>query len=252
MQYGKCSEGIGGLMKSQNSAARRTLGTLLLAMIVIFAFAYPASRLGFFEWPRKYDPFAIPDMRQAPGLLTDWQMKLVDAEEQNCLAAFALAGQPQAPRPARGVGTQCEVAGAITLSRLSTARIRPEEMRCPVAARLYIWERHHLQPAATRILGEPIAEVLHFGSYSCRTMRRGTSMSEHATANAFDISGFRTASGKLITVKGTWGKPGKEGNFLRAAHDGLCDWFNLTLGPDYNADHADHFHVDMGWWRSCR
>ena len=77
-------------------------------------------------------------------------------------------------------------------------------------------------------------------------------MSEHATANAFDISGFRTASGKLITVKNDWRKTTKEGKFLHVAHDGLCDWFNLTLSPDYNGDHADHFHVDMGWWRSCR
>lgn len=77
-------------------------------------------------------------------------------------------------------------------------------------------------------------------------------MSEHATANAFDISGFRTASGKLITVKDDWRKTTKEGKFLHVARDGLCNWFNLTLSPDYNADHADHFHVDMGWWRSCR
>ena len=28
--------------------------------------------------------------------------------------------------------------------------------------------------------------------------------------------------------------------------------FNTTLGPDYNAAHRDHFHVDMGGFRVCR
>lgn len=77
-------------------------------------------------------------------------------------------------------------------------------------------------------------------------------MSEHATANAFDISGFRLKSGRLISVKTQWGTRSAEGKFLHVVRDGLCDWFNLTLSPDYNAAHEDHFHVDMGWWQSCR
>jgi hypothetical protein len=77
-------------------------------------------------------------------------------------------------------------------------------------------------------------------------------MSQHATANAFDIAGFRLRSGRVVSVKLDWGKTNTAGRFLFIARDGLCDWFNLTLSPDYNADHADHFHADMGWWRSCR
>ncbi|WP_208534621.1 extensin family protein, partial [Pseudomonas aeruginosa] len=25
-----------------------------------------------------------------------------------------------------------------------------------------------------------------------------------------------------------------------------------VLGPDYNAAHRDHFHLDMGLWKVCR
>lgn len=28
--------------------------------------------------------------------------------------------------------------------------------------------------------------------------------------------------------------------------------FNTTLGPQYNAAHRDHLHVDMGPYRLCR
>lgn len=231
---------------------RRALGSLLLAILLAALLAYPASRLGLFQWPRAYDPLAVPDLRAEPNFMTPWQMKLVDAAPRQCLAAFAMAGIPAALAPVRAKGTACELSGAITLDRLSAARLAPEDTRCAIAARLYMWERHILQPAARRLLGEPVAEILQLGSYNCRTMRGGASMSEHATANAFDISGFRTASGKVILVKDDWGKATPEGKFLHTAHDGLCDWFNLTLGPDYNAAHADHFHVDMGWWRNCR
>ena len=115
-----------------------------------------------------------------------------------------------------------------------------------------LWERHVLQPEARRLLGEEIAKVLHFGSFSCRSIRGGSGRSEHARANAFDISGFKTRSGKVISVKRDWSLETPEGQLLHAARDGLCDWFNATLSPDYNADHADHFHVDMGWWQTCR
>ena len=47
--------------------------------------------------------------------------------------------------------------------------------------------------------------------FSCRTIAGRRSMSEHATANAFDISGFKTKSGKLISVKRDWGKATPDG-----------------------------------------
>ena len=239
-------------MKLRKRMMRRALGSLLLAILLLALLAYPASRYGVFEWPREYDPFVVPDLRAKPGFMTSWQMNLVDSKPASCIAAFRLSGIAPALRPSQGAGTDCEVSDAISLTHLSAARLNPEDTRCAIAARLYMWERHLLQPAAQRILGESITEILHFGSYSCRTIRGRSSMSEHATANAFDISGFRTASGKVITVKDDWRKESKEGKFLQVARDGLCDWFNLTLSPDYNADHADHFHVDMGWWQSCR
>ena len=56
----------------------------------------------------------------------------------------------------------------------------------------------------------------------------------------------------MISVKKDWAMGGGNATFLRAVRASLCDWFNVTLSPDYNADHADHFHVDMGWYRTCR
>jgi hypothetical protein len=49
-----------------------------------------------------------------------------------------------------------------------------------------------------------------------------------------------------------WSGEGKEALFLRRVRDAACDSFNVTLGPDYNAAHRDHFHLDMGLFRMCR
>ena len=40
--------------------------------------------------------------------------------------------------------------------------------------------------------------------------------------------------------------------FLQAARDGACDWFSLTLSPDYNSLHEDHFHLQSRGWGLCR
>ena len=33
--------------------------------------------------------------------------------------------------------------------------------------------------------------------------------------------------------------------FLREAHKSACQIFGTTLGPEANADHRNHFHIDM-------
>lgn len=39
--------------------------------------------------------------------------------------------------------------------------------------------------------------------------------------------------------------PAAESKFLREAFDGACKIFGTTLGPEANAAHRDHFHLDM-------
>jgi hypothetical protein len=252
LQQSKYSKGRMQDKVGKASAFGVVVRRLLVLALVCACLAYPASRFGVFEWPRAYDPLALPDLREKPGFMAGWQMKAVDLVPEKCAITLNRAGMTAVLKPAKNAGSACAVEGAISVVRFSAARIKAEDMRCAMAARLYAWEYQVLQPAARRLLGEEIAEITHFGSFSCRTIAGRRTMSEHATANAFDISGFRTKSGKLISVKRDWRGTGAQASFLHAARDGLCEWFNATLSPDYNTDHADHFHVDMGWWQTCR
>jgi hypothetical protein len=130
------------------------------------------------------------------------------------------------------------------------------ETRCQIALRIAMWEEHSLQPAARAHLGEPLARITHMSSYSCRPIRttRGQAqrMSTHSTADAIDISGFVTQSGRRITLLEGWDGAPDEAAFLRAVRDGACDWFKTVLGPEYNRLHADHFHLQNVGWGTCR
>jgi hypothetical protein len=78
--------------------------------------------------------------------------------------------------------------------------------------------------------------------------------SEHATGNAIDIAGFVLEDGRRISVLGDWDGEDAEARFLRAVRDGACKSFATVLSPDYNAAHADHFHLDQDgrWSGVCR
>jgi hypothetical protein len=210
-----------------------------------------ANRAGIIDLPRQVDPLAPPDLDEKPHWLTGTQLKQLDLDVGTCRRAVSQTGLLAVIKPAQGIGTSCERAGTLDLARLSQARLKPEETRCNIAARLFMWEKHVVQPSARRYFNAPVAEILHFGSYSCRTIAGSRAMSEHANANAFDISGFRLANGRTITVLRHWNGTSAEAAFLRDVRSGACDYFNMTLSPDFNADHRDHFHLDMGWLRGC-
>ena len=79
--------------------------------------------------------------------------------------------------------------------------------------------------------------------------------SEHATGNAVDVSAFVLEDGRRISVLGDWNDADEAAGFLHAARDAACDVFGTVLSPDYNAAHADHFHLDQearGFGSFCR
>jgi hypothetical protein len=106
------------------------------------------------------------------------------------------------------------------------------------------------------MLGSELARIEHLGAFSCRRMYGGAEgpWSEHATANAIDIAAFVLADGRRISVLDDWERKDAEAAFLRKVRDGACGSFATVLSPDYNAAHANHFHLDQDdrWAGVCR
>lgn len=95
-------------------------------------------------------------------------------------------------------------------------------------------------------------EIIHYGTYNCRVIAGTSTLSNHAEARAIDIAGFVLDDGSQLTVLADW-EDGvampvtPEGQWLRGFTDVLWETmtWNIILTPEYNADHDNHFHVDL-------
>lgn len=224
---------------------------------------------GFLAWAtlrnRPQDlPWTRLDLGQPIGIFTGRKLAGLTDDYAECRALLRAAGVRYAVLPRiSGAEPQCGYADGVRFApggsrAIAFAPANPG-ISCPVAAALSLWEWEVVQPAAQKHFGVAVARIEHLGSYSCRRLygRSDAGWSEHATADAIDISGFVLSDGTRISVLQDWNDPGEKGAFLRAVRDGGCRVFSTVLSPDYNAAHADHLHMDQAargatGWRSCR
>lgn len=240
-------------------AFRRLAGGLVVGLALLAA----GFALWAFAKARPQDlPWTPLDLAEPVGLFTGRKLAGLGDDFPRCRALLEAAGVRYTVLPAVRSG-QCGYTDGVRLRDAGALRssFRPPGLgvSCPVAAALAMWEWNVLQPAARRHLGSRVTGLIHFGSYSCRRMygRSSGDFSEHATADAIDVAGFRLADGREVRVVADWRGDGEEAAFLREVRDGACDLFATVLSPDYNAAHRDHLHLDQAargatGWRACR
>ncbi|WP_338466779.1 extensin family protein [Novosphingobium sp. ZN18A2] len=181
-------------------------------------------------------------------------------QERQCLSRLGMTHADFTPLPDRYYGAGCSTLNTVQIASLRSdegllALTRLGPVSCPLANTFAGWARYGVDRAAQQILGSPLVRIETFGSYNCRNVAGSGRRSAHATANAIDVSGFVLADGRRITVKDDWsGGTAAERRFLRVIHESACKRFGTVLSPDYNAAHADHFHVevDEGGASFCR
>lgn len=226
---------------------------MLVSCLVLVALAVYAWRLGW-RLPNAWNPWAVLDVREPPNLLTPYKLGRLQDNPQLCEQALATSGlryRQQADSPADAT---CPLVNVVRVEGASVRLSSSFLASCPLAVAYALFERHALQPAAQRAFSQAVVQVDHLGSFACRNMynRKNGRLSQHASANALDIAGFRLADGQRIQMLKDWPGEGARARFLRDVHAGACDSFNTVLGPDYNAAHRNHFHLDMGFWQICR
>ncbi len=146
----------------------------------------------------------------------------------------------------------CALNHVVSISQAYISYNRRTLMTCALAAAMYTFEKKIVQPQAQKYFKQPVVKILHVGTYNCRPMRGSANLlSEHAYANAIDITGFQLEDGSIVSVKRDWHDSGNSGAFLHAVAKKACGKFRKVLTPNYNALHHDHFHLDQGFVKRC-
>jgi hypothetical protein len=121
-------------------------------------------------------------------------------------------------------------------------------LNCRMAEELAEWA-NTLDAYSRAALGSGLAQILTGTAYQCRARNNqsGGPYSEHAFGNAIDITGVVLENGTRLALPEGW-VPAEDGagRFLRFAHDAACGQFTTVLGPETNALHRDHLHLDLG------
>ena len=217
------------------------------ARLVLLVLLIGGAALGWLWLKRhpQHNPYAPFRLEHPVGWATAGKLAALVDTPSACHAVLAEDGVRFATLPPIGSGA-CQLDDRTRLDA-SAMTLRPDQPNstCAVAAGLILWRARIVEPAAEQHLGQRVISLEHMGTTNCRPIAGTGRMSEHATGNAFDISAFRLASGRRITVVEGWTGKADEQAFLRAVRDGACDIFGTTLSPDFNAAHRDHFHFDM-------
>ena len=232
---------------------RSRVPRIVLLVLVLGGVAF-VFRQGLVPW--YLNPLPALDLGRSSPWLADWRLAAMRNNPELCrrvLVAPHSDAQPIADSPQHD---GCGWTNAVRMSQAGGVRAGFDKLTCEAATALSLWLEHELQDVAQAIMGQRVTAVQSFGSYSCRNIIGAkfwkNRRSEHASANALDIGAFTLADGRQISVRGQWHGDGKEARFLRAAHDSACRYFRVVLGPDYNAEHHDHFHMDRGIGWLCR
>ncbi|MEO7917519.1 MAG: extensin family protein [Dokdonella sp.] len=233
--------------------ATRRRNLLALLMILLAFWAWRSGRIAV-DIPDQWNPWSPLDVRAPLDRWTRMKLMRIDHDDVACKTALATAMMRYQDIPDRATGDGCGFDNAIRISETTAKVASAFALSCRSAVALAMWETHGLQPSAERWFGSRVARIEHFGSYSCRNIygRDSGPRSRHATADAFDVAGFMLANGKRVRVLGDWKGGSREAQFLHDIHQSACRYFGSVLGPDYNAAHRDHFHLDRGGYRVCR
>jgi hypothetical protein len=225
---------------------------VLLAVLVLALGLVLAVQRGWRELPARWDPRTPLDVRAPPDWLSGWRLWRLRRDPALCAQVLATSQLDYVTQPDSRLNSDCPLRNIVRVRAGEVGLNTSFLATCSLAVSYALFERHGVQLLAQEFFGQPVTRIEHFGSFACRRIGGSRRWSRHATANALDIGAFRLADGRSISLSGHWRSEGDEARFLRALRDAACEHFQGVLGPDYNAAHHDHFHLEVGGFGMCR
>ncbi|UDJ81375.1 extensin family protein [Kosakonia oryzae] len=210
--------------------------------------------VGYRYLPSYYNPFAPLQLSDPPGRIT--QFKLRRLSPSACAALLAQANQQRLVTSVAvaNSGGDCPLTDVVRVRDFGVVKLSSSFLAsCSLALSSALFIEQQARPLTERFTGQPLVQIDHLGSYACRNIynRADARRSEHASAEALDLSAFRLADGQRVTVLNGWRQPETQ-PWLRAMLSASCGYYGNGLGPEYNAAHANHFHLGMRGFGLCR
>lgn len=227
---------------------------IFIALAGIVALSSPWQYL-----PAHWNPWEPLGIDHPMTPVSKWKLRRLHDHPEQCLSLLAAAPADvidYTPLQDYTPVTGCPLTNVVRIARTSVEFNARFTVTCPLAVAWTMFEHQQLQPLAQRHFATPVQRVEHYGSFACRNIyhREDDRRSQHASANAFDVAGFRLADGTRITVLRDWDNPAAAGKsaFLQELHAKACNYFGTALGPNYNQPHENHFHLDGSGYGFCR
>ncbi len=147
----------------------------------------------------------------------------------------------------------CEIRNPVLFAGVARGGVEltfpaPAGLSCRFARVLSEWLVEDVLPAAESHLGRSGGLMRTGPGYQCRRRNNQPDgkLSEHALGKAIDLSGFAFDAGLEVSVEKDWSSTSAKGRFLKAIHASACKRFTTVLGPEADANHRSHFHLDIG------
>lgn len=223
--------------------------TLLTGFIIL-----TIATLGYRWLPPYYNPFTPLTLDDPPGRITQYKLRRLTPEA--CASLLLQANQRDLIRtqPVADSGGACPLNNVVRVRDFGPVGLNSSFLAsCPLALSSALFISQQARPLTKRYTGSKLARIDHLGSFACRNIyhRPDARRSEHATAEALDIAAFRLANGERVTVLNGW-KATTTQPWLKAMLAASCGYYGNGLGPEYNAAHANHFHLGMRGFGLCR
>lgn len=232
---------------------RRVFAGLLLAALLLAAVVL-ALRQG--ALPAGWSPLPAIDLAEPSSWLVDWRLSDVGRDAQLCARVLQPPWIEASAVADAELKDGCGWTNGIRLTAAGGARLHVDRITCELAAGLALWIAHEVQPRAQDMLGAKVSSIQHLGGYACRSIKGSPVWagvrSQHARANALDLTGFTLSNGRQVNVARHWAADSPEARFLHAIHARACRYFRVAIGPDFNAAHGNHFHYDRGIFSACK
>ncbi|AZL62985.1 MULTISPECIES: extensin family protein [Enterobacter] len=223
--------------------------TLLTGFIIL-----TIATLGYRWLPPYYNPFTPLTLDDPPGRITQYKLRRLTPEA--CASLLLQVNQRDLIRtqPVADSGGACPLNNVVRVRDFGPVGLNSSFLAsCPLALSSALFISQQARPLTKRYTGSELARIDHLGSFACRNIyhRPDARRSEHATAEALDIAAFRLANGERVTVLNGW-KAATTQPWLKAMLAASCGYYGNGLGPEYNAAHANHFHLGMRGFGLCQ